>query len=264
VYNAAGTLASLPPGTRVASGGGRCYIVAARAVAAPLDIIVPVCNEEGSIDEFCARVGRLGWLDRLIFVDNASTDGTVERIHRYAGARLVQHARNEGYGASIRDGIAATTGELIVVIDADLEYPPEAIPAIVDALAAYPVVYASRFLGTRPPDMPAVRRLGNQAATALCNLLFSQRTTDLQTGMKGLRRSDLPLAMLRRPGFEHTIELGTMITLAGHRIHDIPVEYQPRQHGRSKMCHVPEVAKLLSLLVAYWMRCVVLGRPLPA
>jgi len=228
-----------------------------------LDIIVPVFNEEDSIDPFMARLERLGYADALLFVDNASTDGTVERIRRQ-GARLVRHTRNEGYGSSIRDGIAATSGELIVVIDADLEYPPEAIPAIVDALATHPVVYASRFLGTKPPDMPAVRRLGNQAATALYDLLFSQRTTDLQTGMKGLRRGALPLSALRRPGFEHTVELGAMITLAGHRIYDVPVEYQPRQHGRSKMRHVPEVGKLLSLLVGYWMRCVVLGRPLPA
>jgi glycosyltransferase involved in cell wall biosynthesis len=228
-----------------------------------LDIIVPVYNEEDSIDEFMARMRRLGYAEALLFVDNASTDGTVERIRR-SDARLVRHTRNEGYGASIRDGIVATSGELIVVIDADLEYPPEAIPAIVDALATHPVVYASRFLGPTPPDMPAVRRLGNQAATRLYDLLFSQRTTDLQTGMKGLRRGALPLATLRRPGFEHTVELGTMITLAGHRIHDVPVEYQPRQHGRSKMRHVPEVAKLLSLLVGYWMRCVLLRRPLPA
>lgn len=227
-----------------------------------LDIIVPVYNEEDSIDEFVARMRRLGYADALFFVDNASTDGTVARV-RHHGARLLRHTRNEGYGASIRDGIAATGGELIVVIDADLEYPPEAIPAIVDALATHPVVYASRFLGT-PPPMPTVRRLGNQAATLLYDLLFSQGTTDLQTGMKGLRRGALPLAALRRPGFEHTIELGAMITLAGHRIHDVPVEYRPRQHGRSKMRHVPEVAKLLSLLVRYWMRCLVLGRPLPA
>jgi hypothetical protein len=230
---------------------------------ASLDIIVPVYNEEASIDAFMARIRPLGYADALQFVDNASTDGTVARILEH-GARLVRHRHNEGYGASIRDGIAATSGELIIVIDADLEYPPEAIPAIVDALATHPVVYASRFLGTTPPDMPTIRRLGNQAATALYDRLFSQHTTDLQTGMKGLRRSALPLATLRRPGFEHTVELGAMITLAGHRIHDVPVEYAPRQLGRSKMRHVPEVAKLLSLLVGYWARCVVLGRPLPS
>jgi glycosyltransferase involved in cell wall biosynthesis len=222
-------------------------------VPRPLDIVVPVLSEEASIDEFHARMARLGYADALLFVDNASTDGTVARIERH-GARLLRHQRNEGYGASIRDGIAASDGELVVVIDADLEYPPEAVPAIVEALADHPVVYGSRFLAPSPPDMPLVRRVGNRAASWLFNLLYRQHTTDLQTGMKGLRRAALPLAELRLNGFEHTVELGAMITLAGHRIHDVPVEYRPRQRGRSKMRHLPEVAKLLAYLVRYRLR----------
>jgi glycosyltransferase involved in cell wall biosynthesis len=224
-------------------------------VPRPLDIVVPVLNEEASIDEFHTRMAALGYADALLFVDNASTDGTVARIERH-GARLLRHERNEGYGASIRDGIAASDGELVVVIDADLEYPPEAVPAIVAALAEHPVVYASRFLSPEPPDMPVVRRVGNRAASSLFNLLFRQHTTDIQTGMKGLRRAALPLGTLQRAGFEHTVELGAMITRAGHRIHEVPVEYRPRQRGRSKMRHVPEVAKLFAWLVRYRLRLV--------
>lgn len=231
--------------------------------ARPLDIVVPVCNEAESIDEFHARVARLGLADALLFVDNASSDGTVAAIERH-GARLVRHVRNEGYGASIRDGIAASDGELVVIIDADLEYPPEAIPAIVDALAVHPVVYGSRFLGPEAPDMAALRRAGNRVVSGLYNLLYRQRTTDLYTGIKGLRRAALPLDRLRRSGFEHCVELGALIRLSGLRIHDVPVTYRPRQRGRSKMRHVPETAKLIAHLVRYWVRCVVLGRPLPA
>jgi len=232
-------------------------------MSASLDIIVPVLNEEASIDEFHERIARLGYAGAVLYVDNASTDGTIGRIERHR-ARLLRHARNEGYGASIRDGIAATRGELIVIIDADLEYPPEAIPALIEALHTHPVVYASRFLGARPPDMPLARRAGNRAATALCNVLFGQRTTDLQTGMKGLRRSALPLDQLRRDGFEHTIELAALITLADHRIHEVAVEYRPRNRGRSKMHHVPEGVKLITHLLSYWLRCRVLKRPLPS
>ena len=232
-------------------------------MSASLDIIVPVHDEEDSIDEFVERVRRLGYADALLFVDNASGDGTVERIRGH-GARLLRHTRNEGYGASLRHGIAATQGELIVIIDADLEYPPETIPAVLHALRDHPVVYASRFLGTRPPAMPAFRRAGNAVATHLFNLLYRQHATDLYTGMKGMRRDALPLDLLRRDGFEHGVELAALITLAGHRIHDVPVEYRPRQRGRSKMRHVPETAKLLAYLLRYWLRCIVLRRPLPA
>jgi glycosyltransferase involved in cell wall biosynthesis len=232
-------------------------------VSRALDIVVPVLNEEAAIDEFYDRVARLGYADALLFVDNASTDGTVSRIER-RGARLIRHTRNEGYGASIRDGIAASDGELLVIADADLEYPPEAIPDIVQALREHPVVYGSRFLGPRLPEMPLVRRLGNRMASRLFDVLYGQHTTDVYTGMKGLRRDALPLARLRRSGFEHAAELGVLITLAGHRIHDVPVEYRPRTAGRSKMRHVPETAKLLAYLLRYWLRCIVLRLPLPS
>jgi len=211
------------------------------ARASDIVIVVPVLNEEASIDEFHDRMLRLGYADALLFVDNASSDGTVAQIER-RGARVLRHASNEGYGASIRDGIAASDAELIVVIDADLEYPPEAVPAIVDALQTYPVVYASRFLGPRPPDMPLLRRAGNRLVSGLFNALYRQRATDLYTGMKGLRRSALPLGQLRRAGFEHCVELAALITVSGLRIHDVPIEYRPRQRGRSKMRHLPEMA----------------------
>jgi glycosyltransferase involved in cell wall biosynthesis len=227
-----------------------------------LDIVVPVLNEGASIDEFHDRVARLGCADALLFVDNASSDDTVARVEAH-GSRLVRHAMNEGYGASIRDGIAASDAELVIVIDADLEYPPEAIPAILEALRAHPVVYASRFLGGVAPDMPLLRRLGNRLVSALFNVLYRQRTTDLYTGMKGLRRSALPLEQLRRSGFEHCAELAALITVAGLTIHEVPIDYRPRQRGRSKMRHVPETAKLVAHLVRYWVRCIVLGRPLP-
>jgi glycosyltransferase involved in cell wall biosynthesis len=227
----------------------------------PVDIVVPVFNEEASIDEFVARVDRLGYASSLVVVDNASTDGTVARLARYPSVRLIRHARNEGYGASIRDGVAAGTSELVVVIDADLEYPPEAVPRLVAALGEHAVVYGSRFLAGRPP-MPLARRVGNRAVTALFNLLFGQRTTDLYTGMKGFRRRALPLEALRRPGFDHALEIAVLIALAGHHIHDVAIPYHPRRQGRSKMRHVPETLKLLALLLRYWGRGVVLGRSL--
>jgi glycosyltransferase involved in cell wall biosynthesis len=228
-----------------------------------LVIVVPVFNEEANVDDFWARVARLGLSDALVFVDNGSTDATVPRLERH-GARIVRHATNEGYGASIRDGIMAADAERIVIIDADLEYPPEAIPEIVATLERHAAVYGSRFLGRKRPAMPLARRLGNRLITGTYNVLFGQHTTDLYTGLKGLRRSAFPLGDLRRDGFEHVVELGVMIALAGERIHDLPVEYAPRSRGISKMRHLPETLKFVACVFGYWFRCVVLGRPLGA
>ena len=222
-------------------------------MARTVDIIVPVCNEEACIDEFYARVDRLGYVQSLIFVDNASVDDTVARLQRYPSVRIIRHLRNEGYGGSIRHGIASSDAERIIIIDADLEYPPEAIPQLLAALEEHAVVYASRFLGPEPPDMPLLRRVGNRLITGVYNLLFHQHTTDLYTGLKGLRRSALPLAKLRRNGFEHVIELGAMIAHSGERILDVPVRYVPRSRGTSKMRHVRETAKFLGYTLAFWI-----------
>lgn len=219
-----------------------------------LDIVVPVLNEEQCIEEFYARVRALGLSDALIFVDNASNDRTVELIEQLPDVRLVRHTRNEGYGASILDGIAASDGERIVIIDVDMEYPPEALPALLEALEHNPCVYASRFLTSAPAGMPLLRRIGNRIVTGLFNLLFDQSTTDLYTGMKALRRDAFALEALRRRGFEHVIELSVLVAQAGRQIHDVPIVYTPRSRGVSKMRHVPEALKFVAFTVWYWLR----------
>lgn len=227
-----------------------------------VDIVVPVRNEEASVDAFYERLRALGLSQNLIFVDNASTDATVERIQAYPDVRLIRHAADEGYGASVRDGSVAADKDVVVIIDADLEYPPERIPALLEALREHPVVYCSRFRGPQPPPMPLFRRIGNALASRLYNVLFRQSTTDLYTGMKGFRRSALPMHELQKGGFEHGAEIAAMIALRGHRIWDLPVEYTPRQQGASKMRHLPESLKLVGYVVAYWFRCIVLRQPL--
>jgi glycosyltransferase involved in cell wall biosynthesis len=227
-----------------------------------VDIVVPVHNEEASVDAFYRRMDALGLSRALIFVDNASTDATVARIEAFPDVRLIRHERDEGYGASVRDGSLASDAEYVVIIDADLEYPPERIPDLLDALRQHPVVYCSRFRGGRAPAMPLFRRIGNAVVSRLYNLLFRQSTTDLYTGMKGFRRTALPMHQLRKGGFEHGAEIAALIALCGHRIWDLPVEYRPREHGVSKMRHLPESLKLVGYVVAYWFRCIVLQRPL--
>jgi glycosyltransferase involved in cell wall biosynthesis len=219
-----------------------------------VDIIVPVYNEEACVNEFVDRVTAVGLREALIFIDNASTDLTVQRIESQAGVRLVRHDRNAGYGASIRDGIARSDAAAIVIIDADLEYPPESIPDLLAALGRHPVVYGSRFLGDGRPDMSWVRRLGNGLISGVFNALFRQTTTDLYTGMKALRRDALDSLVLRRDGFEHVAEMGVQLAQAGCRIYEIPVRYAPRTSGISKMRHLRETVTYLWYIVSAWLR----------
>jgi glycosyltransferase involved in cell wall biosynthesis len=224
-------------------------------------IIVPVFNEESSIEPFYDRVDRLGFAESLIFVDNASTDGTITRLEALPKGKVIRHERNRGYGASVRSGFEATDAELLIVMDVDLEFPPEVIPELIEGLEQHRVIYCSRFMA-ETPNMSLVRRLGNRLVSQLFDLLFRQNTTDLCTGVKALRANAFPLSQLRFDGFEAAIEIAVMFVLAGARIHDVPITYTPRSRDRSKMRHVPEALKFVRHIVGFWLRCIVLGRPL--
>jgi glycosyltransferase involved in cell wall biosynthesis len=214
-----------------------------------IDIVIPIYNERDSVPELVRRLRQACPRARLVFVDNASTDGTTEWLEAQEGIQLVRHGSNLGYGQSLIDGLEAGDGELVVQIDADLEYRPEDVPAIVEALGAADAVYGSRFLDTTRAgiDMEWHRSLGNRLVTTLFNRLFRQRLTDLYTGIRGFRRDVLGIP-LHRPGFEFVLEVAARLAQRGVHIREVPVGYDPRRTGRSKMRHVPELAKF-----AYWL-----------
>lgn len=219
-----------------------------------IDVIVPVFNEEKGLPEFIDRLSALPLNLHPVFVDNASTDNSLHLIEQVPGATIIRHKRNEGYGASLRDGILASTSEKILIIDADCEYPPEALPDLVAELDNHRVVYTSRFLDkNRRASMPCLKRIGNIMISGLFNFLFRQQTTDLYTGSKGFQRSVLIDLPMERNGFEHVLEVAARLARRNIQIKEIHVEFRPRQTGNAKMKHLPETMKYLYLLLYYFV-----------
>lgn len=218
--------------------------------ASDVDIVVPILNEAACLEELIDRLLRVCPGARLIFVDNGSTDGTLELLAA-RGIHTVKHERNEGYGKSLRDGIAEGTRPLVLTIDADLEYPPETAPLLLAALAESPVVYGSRVLGGWA-GMSLPRRLGNRALTAAFNLICGQSITDLYTGIKAFRREAIGSAAFHEPGFDFVVEFA--VRVARHcRIAEVPVPYHARKLGTSKMRHIPEGLRALATMLRYRM-----------
>ncbi len=219
-----------------------------------IDVVIPVYNEEKGLPEFITRLTQLDLNIHPVFVDNASTDGSLQIMRQVPGATVITHARNEGYGASLRDGIRATTTEKILIIDADCEYPPEALPALAAELDQHSVVYASRFLDpVRQTPMPFLKKAGNVIISGLYNFLFNQQTTDLYTGSKGFQRAAIYSLPMQRNGFEHVLEIATRLARRGYTIKEIHVPFRPRQTGQAKMKHIPETIKYLYLLLYYFI-----------
>jgi glycosyltransferase involved in cell wall biosynthesis len=216
-----------------------------------IDVIVPVYNEEEILPEFHRRISALNLPLNLIYIDNCSTDRSVEIINSFPSKKLIRHDRNEGYGGSILDGIAQSDNEKIIIIDADCEYPPEALPEIIAKLETADIVYTSRFLEGRNRFMPYTKRLGNQLLTVFFNLLFGQNLTDLYTGCKGFNRTALTGLNLQRKGFEHVLELAVKLAKKKIKIEEVAVDFSPRSTGEAKMKHLGETIKYLYLIIFY-------------
>jgi glycosyltransferase involved in cell wall biosynthesis len=217
-----------------------------------VDVIIPVFNEEEIIPDFHRRISALNLPLNLVYIDNGSSDRSVEILSSFPGITLIRHERNEGYGGSILDGIAHSSNDKIIIIDADCEYPPEVIGKLINQLNTAEVVYTSRFLEGRNPDIPTTKRLGNQLISSLFNLLFRQHVTDLYTGCKALNRSALQGVHLQRKGFEHVLELGAKLARNKITIAEIPIDFTPRHTGEAKMKHLSETLKYLYLTVYYF------------
>ena len=219
----------------------------------PIDIIVPVYNEEEILPEFQQRLLSLNLDLNVVYIDNCSADRSVEIIEGFESVTLVRHDRNEGYGGSIIDGIAHSSNDKIIIIDADCEYPPEALPDLAARLDQVEVVYTSRFLEANNDSLPRLKKYGNQLISALFNRLFKQRVTDLYTGCKGFKRAALEGIKLERKGFEHVLELAVKFSRKNIQIHEISVDFTPRHTGEAKMKHLSETVKYLYLIVYYYL-----------
>ena len=218
-----------------------------------VDVVVPVLNEREMLPRFLDRVDSLGIPLHLIFVDNGSVDGTLEFLAARPEITVIAHGQNLGYGRSLADGLSASQADRVIIIDADGEYPPEAIPLLLKGLEQTPVVYASRFLSGGTIDMSRTRVWGNRWLTGLFNLLYRQRLTDLYSGMKALHRSAFQGLSFKRSGFDQVVELAAKVSRREIQIAEVPVAYTPRQTGRSKMKHVPELLKAVYCLMAFRM-----------
>jgi dolichol-phosphate mannosyltransferase len=207
-----------------------------------LSVIIPVYNEEQTIGTVVERVRAvdLGDIEKEIIVANdGSDDGTQRAIEAVAvgGAsplRIYESPINLGKGAAIRLGLKYATGDVILIQDADLELDPNEYGALLaPILRGEHVVYGSRFL--RPVAGISRRtRLANRLLTGLTNLLYLSRLTDMETGYKVFRRDVLQRVRLRSVGFDFEPELTAKILLAGFRIVEVPISYNPRRRDEGK------------------------------
>ncbi len=224
-----------------------------------VSVVIPVFNEKQTVGRVLARIAALPFEKEIVVVDDFSTDGTREMLQRLEGipgVRLIAKNCNEGKGAALRTGFAAATGEFVVVQDADLEYDPRDIPAVLAPLAegTADVVFGSRFIGTVQQDKSLVHRLGNWILTAGSNLFTGIRLTDMETCYKAFHRSALKDLNIAQNRFGVEPEMTAKLARQGFRISEVPIRYEARSYAEGKKIGIRDLFKAFYCIVRYGVK----------
>ncbi len=204
-----------------------------------VSFIVPAHNEAATIDEVLDRVAALPLDKQVIVIDDGSTDGTGQIAERRAAKHEIQLLRqpNRGKGAAIRAAIPYVTGEIALIQDADMEYDPADVPALIEPIerGVADVVFGSRLSRGKPQRAYLFWHLvGNRFLSLLTNILFNTTLSDMETGYKAFRADVLRSLDLRSDGFAIEPEMTAKVCKRKLRIYELPISYYGRTYAEGK------------------------------
>lgn len=205
-----------------------------------LSVVIPVYNEKNTIEELVESVMSVNDIDKeIVIVDDASTDGTVEILNnikaKYPDIKIVFKTVNKGKGDTLKVGFAQTTGDYVIVQDADLEYDPQDYKKLLRALTEnkVDVVYGSRFSGSYE-KMSNLHYFGNKILTLATNVLFGVMLTDMETCYKLIPGDFVRKLNIKSERFEFEPEITAKILKSGLRIKEVPINYRGRSFSEGK------------------------------
>lgn len=206
-----------------------------------LSIVIPCYNELATIRDAVMAV-KASPVDKkqIIIVDDCSNDGTRDLLRKEISLMvdtIIYHERNMGKGAALRTGIAAATGDFVVIQDADMEYDPQEYPLLLEPLISNraDVVFGSRFISDRPHRVLYFwHSVGNRFLTLLSNMFTNLNLTDMETCYKIFRREIIQSINIEENRFGFEPEITSKIAKKGCRIYEVGISYYGRTYEEGK------------------------------
>ena len=205
-----------------------------------LSVLVPVYNEENTIRIIIDQVKSVPIRTQIICVNDCSTDGSraiLDRLHEAGMIDVLVHKEiNEGKGAAIRTALHRSTGNVVIVQDADLEYDPADWPVMLDPIieGKADAVFGSRFLGGSHRVLYFWHSIGNSVLTTVSNMFTNLNLTDMETCYKAIRGDLARSLVLTADRFGFEPEVTARLAQAGARIWEVPIGYSGRTYAEGK------------------------------
>lgn len=227
-----------------------------------LSIVVPAYNEEATLARIIARLLAVAEAGEIVIVDDCSTDGTAgiadHLCTEYSRVKVAHHPKNLGKTEALKTGFALTTGEIVIVQDADLEYDPaeigDVIAPIVEGHAD--VVYGSRFLVRKASRvLYFYHYLANKGLTFLSNLCTNVNMTDVETCYKAFRGEIIRNMIITSSGFGFEIEVTAKVAKLGISIYEVPISYHGRTYEQGKKIGMKDGVAALWYILRYNFFC---------
>jgi len=227
-----------------------------------LSVVIPVFNEVATLAEVTRKLMGVPCLHEIIIVDDCSTDGTGEVAQqlaaKYASVRVVRLERNAGKTAALKSGFALTTGQIVIVQDADLEYDPADIYGVIRPILEghADVVFGSRFLVRRAARvLYFYHYLANKFLTYLSNSLTNLNMTDVETGYKAFRGEIIRNMVIVSSGFGFEVEVAAKIAKLKIAIYEVPISYYGRTYEEGKKIVFKDGLIALWLVIRFNLFC---------
>jgi glycosyltransferase involved in cell wall biosynthesis len=213
----------------------------ARGIAMKISVIIPCYDEKDTIRDVVAAVRSAPYEEKeIIVVDDCSRDGTRELLRTQIAPvvdKILYHDVNRGKGAALRTGIAAATGDIVIIQDADREYDPKEYNLLIEPILRdeADAVFGSRFMGGRPHRVLYFwHRVGNGFLTLLSNMFTNLSLTDMETGYKVFRRELLQRMKIEESRFGFEPEITAKLAKIGCRIYEVGISYYGRTYAEGK------------------------------